>query len=207
MSSTAALWAAVRLATPFLLAVVVALYAVPVFNSDRQSLVYICCALYPTLLTFGCTVLVWRSQFWYWSRGVGVLLVWSMLLMLLLFVLLIVLESDLQIYGVLLLAGWALLLVSGLLSLLWSRVTIHTLLGQLLTVVGVCALVAAQIAGSRLGYGMLTFSSLCWLAILSLLAYGFILGPETYSLRFGVLPVWTYGAKKVSVFSANPNPP
>ena len=50
---------------------------------------------------------------------------------------------------------------------------------------------------------MLTFSGICWLAIFSLLAYGLLLGPGTYSLRFGVLPVHAYDAKHGGILAAN----
>ena len=45
--------------------------------------------------------------------------------------------------------------------------------------------------------------TLCWIAIFSLLAYGLLFGPGTYSLRFGVLPLWTYDHRNQAIRAAN----
>ena len=161
-----------------------------VIESRRQSLVFLAAAAYPTLLMFVTTLLVWRAHYWRFTRGVGLLLTLTMLLMLVLAALFLALIN--RIGGLVLCGTWLLLLLSGGISLLWSRLVRIAAFRRWASLIGVAVVLSALLAGAALHRGMVTFSCVCFVTIGSLVAYGAFYGPTEYSIRFGVLPVWEY---------------
>ena len=171
-------------------------------GSERQAEITLVAMLYPTLLLFVTTLLIWRAQYWESTRTVVVLLCLSMVLMLLLIVVLTVIKSV--TLGLMFLALWSLLFVSVLLSLMWTRfASSASRLGPLLAGVACIAVLALLVGGLVAGAGMLAFSAVCWIAIGSLLVFVSSNGPGVYAMRTGVLPVWSYDAERGCAREAN----
>ena len=138
---------------------------------------------------------------------VGVLLCISMVGMLVLILVLLILIS--KPVGLMLLCLWSLLLISVLLSLLWSRLASRLTparrarLAPWLAAAAAAGLVGVLIGGAAADAGMLTFSIGCWVSAGSLLASSLINGAGAYSVRGGVLPVWAYDPISGATSQAN----
>ena len=173
-----------------------------IIESDRFSLVVLSVVAYPTLLMLVSSVLVWRAQFYRFTCRVGLLLFFSVLLMLAVIVLLIVLEPDLRASAFILLALWAALVLSITVSQVSRFFVKHGAKKGLEYVAGLLIIAILALAAVS-GNGMLAFSAITWIAIGSLISYAMLDGPGTYSIRFGLLPVWTYDDKRGGVKQSN----
>ena len=87
---------------------------------DRRATVMLSVLAYPTLLVLLTSMLIWRASYWELSRGNAVRLTASMLLVLTLIIAIMIISSAMV--GAVLLAVWALLMISVMSSLVWRYV-------------------------------------------------------------------------------------
>ena len=131
----------------------------------------------------------------------GLAFFFSVLLMLAVIVLLIVLEPDLRASAFILLALKALVLSITVSQV--SRFFVKHGAKKGLEYVAGLLIIAMLALATVSGNGMLAFSAIMWIAIGSLISYAMLDGPGTYSIRFGLLPVWTYDDKRGGVKQSN----
>ena len=159
---------------------------------ERREAVMLGLLAWPTVAVFAMTVLIWRGSYWVASRKVCALLVLSMLMMLGL-IIAVILVASVRV-GLGLLALWAGLLVSVLLSLLLQHLAATRRVGVWAGGSGALLLLVGVAIAGGFGRGMLAFTIASWTVAGSMLAFAFLNGPGVYTVRAGTLPIFGYDA-------------